>query len=1013
MTAVSAVSVRGAMMVPVAAHSSLTMVGRDAELAEASAVLDDAVRAAETGAPHRVVLLSGDAGVGKTRLLRALRDHALDRDWQVLAGHCLDFGDSALPYLPFSEVLGRIAAQRPDLVDEVASRHPALERLRPGRRTRAAGDADVDDHRRGTDRADTFDAVQAVLEAAAAEAPVLLVVEDLHWADQSTRDMLGYLFTRTFEQPVAIVASYRSDDLHRRHPLRRQVAEWSRLPQVARLPLAPLPETAVRALVRELQPRGLDARAVNRIVERAEGNAFFVEELVASGHCADVPDDLADLLLVRLDLLGEAARHVVRVASVAGRRVSHDLLAGTADLSPSAFDDGIRQAVEMNVIEAGGDRYSFRHALLGEAVYDDLLPGERVRLHARYADALAGNPGLGAAAELALHARRANDLDRAAAASVEAGDEAMEVGGPDEAADHYQQALELLEDAARAERLGLDRAKVVVKAADALTAGGDALRAAQLLGAQLDATARQPDGVPDPARARMLSRYADILLMTEIALDAVALSAEAVALSPVGESMLRAKVLATHARILVSYHPDRADEAEAFATEALALAERLAMPALTADIVTTLGGLRVKIAEGDEQSRLREALVAAVDHAVAAGAIDAEVRGRWLLGRSYQDTGDWEPSVRWFESAIGGTDRTGLVWAPYVIDSRWQLTWIRYALGDWDDVLALVSVVDDQAGPDIPRGILEPARYAVLNARGTAPDQVRTGLARLRRLWRDEGGVAVFAAGVEIEVAAARNDAATALTTYDEVIDVLSQIWHDHFGGRVRLVASTLDAVARAMPRASAAERRAFLARADQLRADSDAVLAWHRERASPWGPEGQMWEARVHAEHLRVRWLAGVPGPRDELVDAWTVALERAVAFGHVPEEARIRAASAQIHRLLGDTARARDEAAAARALAERLGAPGLVADLVGDAPAAAATAATPAGATPAVTLTARELEILALVAEGRTNGEIGKQLFITTKTVSVHVSNILGKLGAAGRTEAAAIARRDGLLD
>ncbi|WP_308220330.1 helix-turn-helix transcriptional regulator [Pimelobacter simplex] len=1008
-TAVSAVSVRGAMMVPVAAHSSLTMVGRDAELAEASAVLDDAVRSAETGTPHRVVLLSGDAGVGKTRLLRALRDHALERDWQVLAGHCLDFGDSALPYLPFSEVLGRIATQRPALVDEVAAQHPALERLRPGRRTRSAGESD-DEHRRATDRGDTFGAVQAMLEAAAAEAPVLLVVEDLHWADQSTRDMLGYLFTRTFEQPVAIVASYRSDDLHRRHPLRRQVAEWSRLPQVARLPLAPLPETAVRALVRELQPRGLDARAVARIVERAEGNAFFVEELVASGHCADVPDDLADLLLVRLDGLGEAARHVVRVASVAGRRVSHDLLAGTADLSAGAFDDGVRQAVEMNVLEAGGDRYSFRHALLGEAVYDDLLPGERVRLHARYADALAGSPGLGTAAELALHARRANDLDRAATASVEAGDEAMEVGGPDEAADHFQQALELLEDPERGERIDIDRAKIVVKAADALTAGGDALRAAQLLGAQLSATARQPEGMPDAARARMLSRYADILMMTEIALDAVALSSEAVALSPPGESMLRAKILAAHARILVSYHPDRADEAEAFATEALALAERLAMPALTADIVTTLGGLRVKIADGDEQSRLREALVAAVDHAVAAGAVDAEVRGRWLLGRSYQDTGDWAPSVQWFESALGGVDRIGLVWAPYVIDSRWQLTWIRYALGDWDDVLSLVSVVDDQAGPDIPRGILEPARYAVLNARGVAPDEVRAGLARLRRLWRDEGGVAVFAAGVEIEVAALRGDAATALATYDEVIGVLAQIWHDHFGGRVRLVATTLDAVARAMPRATAAERRTLLDRADQLRADSDAVLAWHRERGSPWGPEGQMWEARVLAEHLRVRWLAGVPGPRDELVDAWSAALTRAVDFGHVPEEARIRAASAQIHRLLGDTARARDEAAAARALAERLGAPALVADLVGEGTTAPAAAP---GATPAVTLTARELEILALVAEGRTNGEIGKQLFISTKTVSVHVSNILGKLGAAGRTEAAAIARRDGLLD
>ncbi|GAA3677939.1 helix-turn-helix transcriptional regulator [Nocardioides ginsengisoli] len=1000
-------SARGTMMVPVAAHSSLTMVGRDDELAEASAVLDAAVSAAETGTTHRVVLLSGDAGVGKTRLLRALRDHALERDWQVLAGHCLDFGESALPYLPFSEVLGRIAAARPELVDAVAALHPALARLQPGRRTRAAGEGEGD-RVLAVDRGDTFEAVHALLETAAAEAPVLLVVEDLHWADQSTRDMLGFLFTRPFTQPVAIVASYRSDDLHRRHPLRRQVAEWSRLPQVARLPLAPLTEPDVRALVRELAPTGLDARDVARIVERAEGNAFFVEELVASGHCRDLPDDLADLLLVRLDGLSDAARHVVRVASVAGRRVTHDLLAATADLTADQLDDGVRQAVEMNVLEAGGLHYSFRHALLGEAVYDDLLPGERVRLHARYAAALADVSGLGTAAELALHARRANDLDQALVASIEAGDEAMAVGGPDEAAGHFQQALELLEDAARGDRLGVDRSKVAVKVADALTSGGDALRASQLLAAQLAEVARGPEGSPDPARARMLSKYADILMIIETSLDPVALSEEAVALSPEGESMLRARVLATHARILVSCYPERADEAEALATEALALAEKLAMPVLTADIVTTVSGLRVRIAEGGEQDQLREALVAAVEHAASSDAFDAELRGRWLLGRSYQDSGDWDLAVRWFESALERADRPGLIWAPYVIDSRWQLTWIRYIVGDWDDVLALVAAVDGQPGPAIPRGLIVPARYAVLTGRDTGAAEVRDGLARLRRLWRDEGGVAVYAAGVEIEAAAVRGDAAAALAVYDEVVDVLSVIWRESFGARTRLAAAVLGAVARGEPSASAAERRALLARADGLRAVGDAVVAWHREHGSPWGPEGQMWEARLHAEHLRVRWLAGDPGPREELLDAWSTALATALKLGHLPEEARIRAALAEILRLVGEPARAREEADAARAIADRLGAPALLGDLADAAPAPAAAPETPR----AVTLTARELEILALVAEGRSNGEIGKQLFISTKTVSVHVSNILGKLGAAGRTEAAAIARRDGLL-
>lgn len=998
------------MMVPVPVHSSLTMVGRDDELAEATSVLDDAVRAAKTGSPQRVLLLSGDAGVGKTRLLRSLRDHAHGAGWQVLAGHCLDFADSALPYLPFSEVLGRIVADHPELVDAVAAVHPALTRLQPGRRTRGSGDDDpADEVGHATDRGDIFVAVHALLEAAATEAPVLLVVEDLHWADQSTRDMLGFLFTRAFARPVAIVASYRSDDLHRRHPLRRQVAEWSRLPQVGRLALSPLSEDSVRALVRALAD-GLDEPSVSRIVARAEGNAFFVEELVASGSCADgdVPGDLADLLLVRLDRLADDARHVVRVASVAGRRVSHELLAASADLPVDALDAGVRQAVEMNVLEVRGDRYTFRHALLGEAVYDDLLPGERVRLHARFVTALDDGLARGTAAELALHARRANDLDRALAASIEAGDEAMAVGGPDEAADHYQQALELLEDAERATRLGIDHSKLVVKTATALTTGGDAVRSGQLLSEQLARLG--PDASPY-ARARLLVAYVEVLAIVETDLDPVALAAEALELAPEGESALRAKVLVAYARVLGTHARGREDEAEALATEALALAERLALPELASDIRTTLSGLRVRIVDGTEQDALRRALESAVESAARAGAFQAEIRGRWLLGRSYQDSGDWAQSGRWFRSALDLGESAGLLWAPFSIESRWQLTWISYILGEWDDVVALVEGVDGVSAPPIPRGIIQPARLAVLGARG---HDVLDQLLPLRALWDSEGAIAVFSGGVELEVYAARGDATAALAAYDDVVEVLTRIWHEHFGGRIRLAAQALAALAAALPRATAAERRTLAARADQLRADGEGVLAWSRERGTPWGPEGRMWADRLVAEHLRVRWLAGLGAEdREELVGAWQAASDSAVKLGHVPEQARVRAAHAQVLRLVGEPVRAKEEAEVARELAARLGAPDLVASLVAE-PGSSRPAARPAAASaPGVpALTAREVEILALVAEGRSNGEIGKQLFISTKTVSVHVSNILGKLGAASRTEAAAIAHRDDLL-
>jgi DNA-binding CsgD family transcriptional regulator len=177
------------------------------------------------------------------------------------------------------------------------------------------------------------------------------------------------------------------------------------------------------------------------------------------------------------------------------------------------------------------------------------------------------------------------------------------------------------------------------------------------------------------------------------------------------------------------------------------------------------------------------------------------------------------------------------------------------------------------------------------------------------------------------------------------------------------------------------------------------------------WGPEARAWEARLNAEVMRWRWAADVDPPsHDELVDAWCEAVERAEDFGAPYELASVRARLATVLAATGDVDGAREQADAAAEASRRLGAAPLL-ELVG-APALAAGEAEAPPSARRPTLTPRESEIMALVAEGRSNGEIGRQLFISTKTVSVHVSNILGKLGAAGRTEAAAIARREGLV-
>jgi DNA-binding CsgD family transcriptional regulator/tetratricopeptide (TPR) repeat protein len=990
----------------VAVHTtSRTLIGRDAELTEIASLLgvrSSAPNDRNPSAEPAHVVLSGDAGVGKTRLLVELRDVAVEEGWLVVAGHCLDFGDSALPYLPFSEVLGRLQAELPEVVERVAAAHQSLARLQPGRRVMAATDGvPTSDRVEGEmlDRADLFAAVHSLLEEAAAVSPVLLVIEDCHWADQSTRDLLSFLFSRPFEGQVAIVASYRADDLHRRHPLRRQVAEWSRLSGVERLQLGPLGDDQVRLLIASLSPGAIREKELSAIVRRAEGNAFFVEELV--GAAAEpgswVPDDLADVLLVRLDRLNEAARQVVRVASVAGRKVAHDLLVAASGLPAVELEEGLRQAVEMNLLVPGDGRYSFRHALLGEAVYDDLLPGERVRLHAQYAEALREGMGRGTAAELARHARLAHDLDTALDASIRAGDEAMAVAGPDEAAHHYEQALELLADPARRSTCEIDLSKLAVSAAEALTTSGQPTRAAKVLAEQLEQLA--PDA-PDAWRARLLAARADAVMLTEIVdTSPLELIQEAIDLLPEGVGGLRAKVLATQARVLSGY--GKYDEAQVAGLDALALAEKLDLHELASDVITTLSNLK----KAGPKDALRSALVEAVHRAVDSGAILAELRARYFLGRSYEDWAEWAQAETWFRSAVKAAADAGIPYAPWGFESRWQLAWIKSVDGDWDEALRLTDTSGEQV-PPIPSALVEGVALLVESGRG---EPVAERARALRRFWELEGGVVINSVVAEMADAAHEDDPTKVIAVYQDAVAVLSRIWHEWFSARIRLAAIAIGAVADSLPRLSGAERTELLAEVERLHGEGHTVLNKYSDPSGFWGPEGRAWVKRLDAETLRARWLAGVDAPpQDALVDVWREAEQLFEDFGHVHELATVRAVLAGILRATGDTAAARELGDQAREVAHRLGAQPLL-DRLRAQGSAAARADGPASDT----LTAREGEILALVAEGRSNGEIGKQLFISAKTVSVHVSNILAKLNASGRTEAAAIARRRGLID
>ena len=348
----------------------------------------------------------------------------------MLCGQCAEIGDS-VPYLPFADAL-RTAS--PELEAAVKAR-PVLARLLPDSGDGQRGEGDW----AGLTRQQMFGAVLGLLTELAADKPVLLVLEDLHWADASTRDLVTFLLRMLHRERVAIIGTYRADDLHRRHPLRLVLADLLRLPSVVPVELGPLSPSALAEHLSAIRNgRGwLPAATLNHIVERAEGNAYYAEELLAAA--------------TRVRAVRRAAVRAGRAAAVAGGTGVRRRAAGAAGRGgrraaappttwsaprpacrTTAYDEAVREAVAHQLLAPDGtDGYAFRHALLREAVYNDLLPGERTRLHGRLAALLSGVPG--AAAELAHHSLASHDVPGAFAASVRAGDEAERLGAPAEA----------------------------------------------------------------------------------------------------------------------------------------------------------------------------------------------------------------------------------------------------------------------------------------------------------------------------------------------------------------------------------------------------------------------------------------------------------------------------------------------------------------------------------------------------------------------------------------------------
>ena len=970
------------------ASFSTALIGRDDEFARLSGVLERA-----RGGEARAVLVAGDAGVGKTRVLDEVAGRAAADGMIVLTGHCVDLGDVGLPYLPFTEVLGVLAGD--ERFAGALEAHPIVGRL-------LSGGTDA-----VSDRLRLFEGIAGLLADLSEIAPVLLVLEDLHWADQSSRDLLRFLLSRGILQRsaggapghrLAVFASYRADDLHRRHPLRPLLAELVRLPAVERLELRPMADAEVARLVRAVQEQPLPDMTVRRIVERAEGNAFYAEELVAATdtEAGGVPSGLADVLLIRFEQLSDTAQQVLRTAAVAGRRVEHDLLRGAVGIPEEELESALREAMGRQLLVPGaGDTYAFRHALAREAVYADLLPGERARLHGAFARLLAGRGRPGeTAAERAHHYRESHDLAEALAASLEAASHAHRVGAPAEELRHLETALDLwssVEPAARPSGEGNDRVTLTLRASAAAAHAGESHRAVSLTRSALAGVGQDTDA---ELAARVRYTLAGNLLGVDSLSAAYAYSSEALALIP-AEPPSRTWVWAAATHVLAARQVGEDETALRIAREALRTAEQLRVTDAQADLLISLAVLE---GGGRRTPQGRERLREAREVARASGNAPVEMRALFNLAVGCFESGELQECLPWLTEGLDRARRAGLLSSPYPLEMLYLRLLVLYTLGRWDECLS-IAAADAEVLPAAGGFTAGPALYVAL-ARG----DVRAAERARALLEGPFDWMGTLVAGITLTAdAALRGGAEEAVERMRTTIAALTDEVGRPPDVTVRLAALALSAVA---DRAAAlrltgdeAGARHWADTATEL-VELARTAAVRGEVGTPQGPEGVAWLARAEAE-----WTRAVTGPDTR---AWAEAVA-AFGYGDDYERARCRLRHAEALLAADDREAAAVEARAARATAVRLGATPLL-ERVDALIRRGRLADTPADRSSP--LTAREQDVLGLLALGRSNRQIGEELYITGKTASVHVSNILAKLGAASRTEAVAIAYREGLI-
>jgi DNA-binding CsgD family transcriptional regulator len=995
--------------------SSPVLVGRAAELDQ----LQSALRRAQDG-HSAAVLVAGEAGVGKTRLVTSFAAAAESEGADVLLGGCLDLGEGAVPYAPIVEALrGLIRRTDPADLDAVIGHgRSELARLMPD--LGPAGEEHGSGLRLGSAQGRLFELLLGVFERVAARTPVVFVVEDLHWSDRSTRDLLGFLIRNLRDVRVMLLLTYRSDELHRRHPLLPFIAELGRLGRVERAELQPFDGGELTAQLEAIAGRALDTGLVESILARSGGNAFFAEELlmaVGEDDRAELPATLRDVLLGRVAHLSEPTQEFLRVASAAGQRVDPTLVAAASDMDERAVYDALRECVNHQVLlpdpSSGDERYAFRHALLQEAVYVDLLSGERTRLHSAFARALESTAAGGSrTAELAYHWYAAHDLPRALESAVAAGVAAEERYAYPEAVEQYERAVDLWDQVADAEvRAGRDRVDLL--AALANVAGyQDAARAV----AHIQAAIRLVDESTDPVRMGLLNerlgRYAWIAGQGDLAKQAYQRAVDVVPADP--PSDVRARAMAGLAQVLML--GGRYVESRVMAEEALALARTVGARSIEGHALNTRGLSRGVAGDVD----------AARDDLGAALRIAEEVDNVDDIGRAFANTtwmlelaGRLEDAVAVAERGVAATAQLGLM-RFFGTHLLCNIGSCLYRLGRWDEAEEAIRRAE-AAGPFGINEILVQellGRFALVRGRFDEATQRLGPLAAVAELAVD----IQFVGPVEASLAELALWQGRPTVAADRVAAAVRLIDHSpeiRIGEIYALgLRANADAAELARARRSPADEEealiaggALLAAIRRRHADVVATRPAVAHLSEAWLLLGEAEALRLHRRPDPKAWAAcaeawdGLRQPYPAAYARWRETEARLAARGDRALAATaLRAASETAQRLHAQPLEREIAALATRARLSLASA---------DGPEALEAAAAPTDPAAGFSLTAREREVLALLALGRTNRQIAEELFISGNTAGVHVSNILGKLGVGGRGEAAALAYRLGLVE